>query len=563
MKIKFKLTLGLLFLFVVIILITTVSILYINRLANDSKAILKANYESLEFSGDMLEALDLYVASDTSWHAKFKNALERQEKNITETGELELTTTLRAQFQQLINDTSVTRINSMRFFIYRIIDLNMNAIVGKNSAALKTAENAKMYIAIISSICLLISLSFIINFPGYIANPIRELTAGIREVANKNYSQRLHLKSEDEFGELAQAFNTMASRLDQYENSNLAKIIFEKKRIETIINNMQDAIIGFNEKNVILFANEQALKLLAMPEEELLGKYAPDVAVRNDLLRTLINPEQSIKPIKIYAEGKESYFTKELYPITANDTPIGQVIILKNITSFRELDIAKTNFIATISHELKTPISSIKMSLKLLEDKRVGTVNSEQEKLIINIKEDAQRLLKITGELLDLAQVETGNIQLQKQRVLPKQIIDYACHALKIQAEQKNISLNIVCDDHLPGVTCDLEKTAWVMVNFLSNAIRYSQENSQITVQSLVKNSELIFSVKDAGPGIEHRFLDKIFERFFKVPGADHSKSGTGLGLAISKEFILAQGGKIWATSEIGNGSTFYFSFPA
>lgn len=325
---------------------------------------------------------------------------------------------------------------------------------------------------------------------------------------------------------------------------------------------MQDAIIGFNEKNIILFANEQALKLLAMPEEDLLGKYAPDVAVRNDLLRTLINLEQSIKPLKIYAEGKESYFTKELYPITANDIPIGQVIILKNITSFRELDIAKTNFIATISHELKTPISSIKMSLKLLEDNRVGTVNSEQEKLIINIKEDAQRLLKITGELLDLAQVETGNIQLQKQRVLPKQIIDYACQALKIQAEQKNISLNIVCDDHLSGVTCDLEKTAWVMVNFLSNAIRYSPEDSQITVQSLVKNSEIIFSVKDAGPGIEQRFLDKIFERFFKVPGADHSKSGTGLGLAISKEFILAQGGKIWATSEIGTGSTFHFSFP-
>lgn len=562
MKIKVKLSLGLLFLFLVIILITGVSIFYINRLANDSKAILKANYESLEFSGDMLEALDQYAADDTLWHSRFRNALHRQENNITETGEAELTDALSGQFQQLISDSSGTRIPSMRSTIYRIIDLNMNAIVRKNTEALSTAENARMYIAIISSICLLISLSFVVNFPGYIANPIRELTTGIREVANRNYAQRLHFKSGDEFGELAAAFNAMASRLDDYENSNLAKIIFEKKRIETIINNMQDAIIGFNEKNIILFANEQAVKLLAMQEEDLLGKYAPDVAVSNDLLRTLINPEQSIKPLKIYAEGKESYFTKESYPIIANATPIGQVIILKNITAFRELDIAKTNFIATISHELKTPISSIKMSLQLLEDQRVGTVNSEQAKLIVNIKEDTQRLLKITGELLDLAQVETGNIQLKRQQVMPKQIIDYACQALKIQAEQKNISLVIDCDDVLPGVQCDLEKTAWVMVNFLSNAIRYSPEQSQVLVQAKLKDNEVTFSVKDAGPGIEQRFLDKIFDRFFKVPGANRSNSGTGLGLAISKEFITAQGGKIWATSEVGSGSIFYFSFP-
>ncbi|HUM46776.1 MAG TPA: histidine kinase dimerization/phospho-acceptor domain-containing protein, partial [Chitinophagales bacterium] len=404
MKIKTKLSLGLLFLFIVLMLITAISIYSINRLASDSKAILKANYESLEFSGDMLEALDLFEAADTSWHHQFETSLHSQEKNVTEAGEEELTTSLRRQYEQLKNDSSTSaRINSMRSFIYRITDLNLNAIVRKNAEAQKTADNAKMYLALIGSFCFLITLSFIINFPGYIANPIKELTEGIQQIANKNYSQRLHFRSEDEFGQLAAAFNSMASKLDQYENSNLAKIIFEKKRIETIINNMHDAIIGFNEKNVILFANEQAVTLLGMHEEDMIGKYAPDVALRNDLLRTLINPESGIKPLKIFAEGKESYFTKELYPIKSGTTAIGQVILLKNITSFRELDIAKTNFIATISHELKTPISSIKMSLKLLEDERVGVISSEQKLLVENIKEDTNRLLKITGELLDLA----------------------------------------------------------------------------------------------------------------------------------------------------------------
>ncbi|RKR80306.1 phospho-acceptor domain-containing protein [Mucilaginibacter gracilis] len=221
---------------------------------------------------------------------------------------------------------------------------------------------------------------------------------------------------------------------------------------------------------------------------------------------------------------------------------------------------AKTNLIATISHELKTPISSIKMSLKLLEDSRVGQVNTEQRQLIENITDDTQRLLQITGELLNMAQVETGKIQLNFGSAHPKDIVDYAVKALKFIADQRRVSIKVYYDDNLPNVRADLDKTTWVLINLLSNAIKYSSENAfiELSVKKIRSNS-IEFSVKDYGKGIEPQYLDRVFERYFKIPGINSGQPGTGLGLAIAKDFIEAQAGKIGVESQLNQGSRFYF----
>lgn len=563
LPIKSKLSLGLTFLFAVIVLTGMVGLFSINRLADDSKNILKANYESLVYAKNMQSDLDRFKTLDTGTINDFERNLEAQEKNITEIGESEATASLRSLFEKSRQiNSSLEDLPLMRTQLYRITELNMNAIVRKSDEAQHTADKAKLYLGILATICFLLSFSFLLNFPGYIANPIKELTGGIKQIANKNYSQRINIDRGDEFGELAEAFNSMAKQLDEYENSNLAKIIFEKKRIETIINGMKDPIIGLDENNCILFLNTTAIKILGINETDIIGKYAPDIALKNDLLRNLIGGKEGNTSLKIYADEKESYFSKEILTIAVEGKAIGSVILLRNITQFKELDLAKTNFIATISHELKTPIASIKMSLKLLEDGRIGGINEEQKKLIDNIKEDSQRLLSITGELLDLAQVESGNITLEKQVVEPRSIIDYANNALKVQAEQKNITITINCPPDLPKVNCDLEKTAWVMVNFLSNAIRYSPENSEIVMEAEVMANTIIFSTTDHGNGIETKYQDRVFDKFNKIPGTDAAKSGTGLGLAISKEFIESQKGKIGLKSQVGVGSKFYFMLP-
>lgn len=236
------------------------------------------------------------------------------------------------------------------------------------------------------------------------------------------------------------------------------------------------------------------------------------------------------------------------------------MILLKNITQFQELDLAKTNFIATISHELKTPIASIKLSSKLLEDSRVGELNEEQKQLVNNIKDDSARLLKITSEGLNMAQVETGKIQLNFQKVDAKDIVQYAVDSLKFQSDEKHIKLELNMKSDLPKVKADLEKTAWVLVNLLSNAIRYSPENQTVKISFIEKENMLEFSVQDFGKGIDTIYQDKIFDKFFQVLGSN--KNGTGLGLAIAKEFIVVQNGKIDITSALGKGTTFYFQIP-
>lgn len=563
LQIKSKLSLGITFLFVVIMLTGIVGLFAITKLANESKAILTANYESIIYAKNMQRDLDNFHTGKQEYINDFEKNLEAQERNITEPGELEATGSLRDLFEKYRKTDTLALIPLIRTQLYLVDELNMNAIVKKSTTTQYTANKSKLYLEVLVTICFLLSFSFLLNFPGYIANPIRELTAAIKQIANRNYSQRIHIERGDEFSELADAFNSMAKQLDEYENSNLAKIIFEKKRIETIINGMKDPIIGLDEKQNILFTNAAATTILGLKESDLTGKYAPDIALKNDLLRNLINSNGQGTALKIYADNKESYFSKEILNIMVEDQAIGSVILLRNITQFKELDLAKTNFIATISHELKTPIASIKMSLKLLEDQRIGSLNEEQKKFVENIKEDSQRLLSITGELLDLAQVETGNIKLVKQLVAPRSIVDYAYNALKVQAEQKKIVVNINCPSNLPSVNCDLEKTAWVMVNFLSNAIRYSPESSDILIEVKQTAEGIVFSALDHGKGIDPKYRDRVFEKFNNIPGEETPKTGTGLGLAISKEFIESQHGKIGVESTVGQGSRFYFILPA
>jgi signal transduction histidine kinase len=207
-------------------------------------------------------------------------------------------------------------------------------------------------------------------------------------------------------------------------------------------------------------------------------------------------------------------------------------------------------------------MSSIKMSSQLLKDERIGALNNEQKELVKSIDDDVERLLKITAELLNMAQVETGNIQLRMQQTAPQQIVLTAQQAVQTQATQRNIHIHYRIAENLPFIQADAEKTSWVMINLLTNAIKYSPENAVIEVEVKQADKAIEFSVADRGRGIEEKYLSRIFDRYFKVPGSIE-KAGTGLGLAISKEFIEAQGGHISVTSTYGEGSTFCFRLPA
>ena len=560
-NLKTKLIISLGFLFLVILLFGVLGVFYINKLSTDAENIIRNNYETLVYSNNMLKAID-EIPKNKKASENFEVNLKKQETNITESGEKQATEELRKNFEELKKDPrDASNYNDIRQTLQEINNINQAAIYKKNEIAKHTSEEAIFWLTITFSFLSLVAFTLVMNIPRVIATPVRALSEGITEIANKNYRKRIYLDQKDEFGDLANTFNVMAQKLDEYEHSNLAKIKFEKSRIETIINQMKDGIIGLDEKKNILFLNAIAEKLLGLKESEIIGKYTADIALKNDLMRMLLQ-NRNENELKIYADNKESYFNKYVLDVTNNDEVIGQVIVLRNITPFHELNEAKTNFIATVSHELKTPISSIKMSAQLLADSRVSALSTDQKELLKSITDDADRLLKITSELLNMSQAETGNIQLKLQPVQPAIIVEQALQAVLFQAQQKNISIQKNIPQQLSAVQADAEKTSWVLINFLTNAIKYSPESSAIEISVSQTENKITFAVADHGKGIEEKYLPKLFDRYFKVPGT-YERSGTGLGLAISKEFIEAQGGTIRVQSVLNEGSIFYFTLSA
>ncbi len=430
---------------------------------------------------------------------------------------------------------------------------------------------ALIWVLVVGAFSIIIGVVLLLLLPGSINKPIHELANGIQEIANHNYAKRLYLKSQ-EFVEVSHNFNRMAKRLEDYHASTLSKMMASKKFMETIINSVREPIIGLDNEMNVAFINDEALNIINLTREEIIMKSAKEVALHNDLLRRLVrelvDTEKSdshtkSEPLKIYADNKESYFQMNSMPITQMDkdgvTPKqqGYVIMLKNITEFKELDSAKTTFISTVSHELKTPISAIMMSLQLLEDERVGSLNEEQTELAKSIQDNSERLLNITSELLNMTQVESGKLQLKPRVTKPIELIEYAIKANRVQAEKFKIQIEVQYPEEKIGrLFVDSEKIAWVLTNLLSNAIRYSYENGRIIIGARQSDDGYIeMFVQDFGRGIDPRYHKSIFDHYFRVPGT--KVQGSGLGLSISKDFVEAHGGTLSIQSELGKGCCF------
>lgn len=558
MTLQRQIALGTSFLFLMLLLISGVSSYYISVLKNDTQEVLKDNYESLDYCHGMLAVLDRVNVPKSEASKKFNAHLLNQEQNITEPGEGAATAALRLAFDRLGADS--TQVSVARVHIIRILQINMEAIQRKNEVAMETAQKAKLYITTLSAFLFLIAFTFVLNFPGLITEPIKKFNEAIQELSKKNYSFRMHVDSSDEFGQLATAINQMAAKLDEYEHSNLAQMMFEKKRAEAVINSLDDASIGIDKNGIVLFANQKALKLLGLEATQAIGQSTENLSKQNDLLKYILENPSGTSPFKIVMDNHENYFLLDSYKIQVDEEP-GVVYVLKNITSFLEKDVAKTNFLATISHELKTPISGIKLGLQLLENPKTGSLNAEQVQLIHDIKSDSDRLLRITSELLNMTQLETGKIDLTLQSVDPTELVRTALQALYPQSQEKKLQISTQFLPNLPKIWCDSEKTIWVLINLLSNAIRYSSEGDYLEVKiELTPAQKVHFTIQDQGPGIAAEFQDKVFEKYFKAPGS--KSNGTGLGLAISKDFVEAMGGNIGVYSNLGQGAAFFFELP-
>ena len=573
MNIRNRLTLGIGVLFVLILLLGLQSVRSVRQLSVASKDILADNYNSVHYVEEMLRSLDR-LSQDSTSRGVLINSLALQQQNITEVNEKEVTSALTKKIDALTDSVSITQIQEIRDDLYRVMELNMNSIRTKSSDMESGAEDAVQWLTILSILCVLLAAVFLIRFPAIILRPIDKLKQGITQIANHNYDERLDFGNNKEFHAVTTSFNDMACKLSEYRRSSLDRLMTEKKRIEAIVNSLHEPIIGLDPERNILFMNDEAFSILNLKRGNIIGRKAAEIALNNDLLRRLIREvyaenddnHEHDEPLKIYADNKESYFQMDNIPLYINPVGetqqqfVGNLIILNNVTKYKELDSAKTNFIATVSHEMKTPISSILMSLQLLGDSRLGSLNEEQTQLLGNIRESSNRLLNITGELLNLTQVESGKLKLMPKIIKPIELIEYAIKATQVLAERFHCFVEVEYPEKISKLFVDNEKIAWVITNLLSNAIHHSPDNSRIIIGATQHDKRVDIYVQDFGRGIDPRYHKSIFDRYFRVPGT--KVQGSGLGLAISKDFVEAHGGTISIESEIGKGCRFTVSLP-
>lgn len=557
-SLKSKITLGLVFLFSLLLLSGGIGIYNLYNLRKEAKLIIQDNYETLNYCQGVAILLDSMPSAAVA--NKIDSLIKQQENNITEVGEKEATESLAKNWNKLKLSYNAQTIPILHRDLDAIQLVNMMAIERKNTLAEKTADEALLIIIIISVLVLIMALIFLVKFPDYVTKPLKKFTKGIKEIANKNYNHKINIQKDVEMIELAEAFNEMTEKLNEYEKSNVSKLLFEKARAEAVINSLKDASIGIDNDNRVLFANAQALQLLNVKAETVVGKNEADVSKTNDLFRHIIHSEQTT-PFKIVVENKDCFFVKEKNEISVNTHVIGRLFTIKNITSFQEKDIAKTNFLATISHELKTPLSSTDIALKLLSNDKIGVLNKEQQQIVSDLKGENQRLIRLVSELLDLSQAETGNINLTISNVPLKEVVQYAIETLKTPLQEKKLQIDWSEITEKQIVKADKEKAVWVLVNILSNAIRYSPEQAVITIKANTeKEGILILSVQDNGKGIPKEYQQKLFQRFYKIPN-DNTTKGTGLGLSIAKEFMEAMNGKIYLDSTYKTGAKFNLEF--
>jgi PAS domain S-box-containing protein len=461
-------------------------------------------------------------------------------------------------------------------FTYRMMALNTDALTRKTEAANHRADQANQNLIICVTLAVLLGLGLVGSVPEAAVQPLRKLTAALSHATERNFSASIPQESNDEFGQVARAFNAMLSQLREYRTSTAAELITARNRAASIVNTLDEGLLLLDDNRHILLANPVMCELLGMPADRLVGRPASIVRLENDLLQTLLKPldapnrEAALTDaplLNITQRGEEAFYRQAVQDLisyneaTEKTELIGQLLTLRNVSDFKKLDQVKSNFLATVSHELKTPLNGISLSLKLLQNERVGP--DERQQVTAGLVRETQRMQRIVGELLDVSRLDAGaGIQLNFVATALPAVVQFAADTVQAQLDHKGLRLLTELPADLPAVRADVEKTTWVLINLLANAIRYSPQGEALTVRAQLAGKFVQVTVQDRGPGIAAEHHERIFQRFAQIPDKAGYKGGSGLGLSIAREFITTQGGRLWVESELGSGSQFHFTLP-
>jgi NtrC-family two-component system sensor histidine kinase KinB len=395
--------------------------------------------------------------------------------------------------------------------------------------------------------------------------PIKALTASAVAVGEGDLDRTVPAVSKDELGQLARSFNQMSSKLRVYRDATLQKVLRTQRTMEATLTSAPDPLF--------VVANDGTLEVRNPAAEELAKSggftegYPPELRER---LHEVLTSGQHYLPtdygrvVTLRMGREDRHYLPRILAIGDTLTAFkGAALVLQDVTKFRLLDDAKTNLVGTVSHELKTPLTSLRMAVYLLLEQNVGLLTPSQTELLEGARDDADRLLRILDNLLDLARLEAGANMLDRQSLTVGKLLDEiaAEAAPLLSAARQHLEVACPADLRSVPVRVDAGRIRHVFINFLTNAAKYSPAGGQILLEAVHGDAGFIeFAVKDQGPGIPAEVIPHVFDRFYRAP--HQTKTGAGLGLAIAREIVVAHGGTIACASELGKGAKFSFTVP-
>ena len=574
------------------------AVLLFNRLGGSIDVILRENYESVLVGQQMKESSERmdsglsFAAAGEERRGRdlfnenvpvFQASLKRELNNITLPGEGELADKIReaeSRYQALARtfwDTSDPDARRKMYFsellplftkiknnAQEVIRINQeNMVQADHRAKSLSAESTRaMVVLLVFGVALAVSLGY--GLQRAILKPIQTLTTVSKELGEGKLDQVVPVQSKDELGQLADAFNKLAAKLRAYRQITTDQILQARQMTEITFSAFPDPILALSLDGKINFANPAAGKLL----QKLNADYGLPLEIQEEAGNVLKGapdyvPTSFEKAVPVRLDDHEAFLLPKVIGMRDDSGNLfGTAVVLQDVTRFRLMDEVKTNLVSTVSHELKTPLTSIRMGLHLLLEEKIGSLNAKQLELLLAAREDSERLLRMINDLLDLARLESGQTRQRLEVVSPRTLIDDALPNLLSLAEAHDLRLVAEVAPDLPEVTVDSRQINQVFSNFVSNATRFSKAGEDVVLSVKPVGKTVRFSVLDHGPGIPKEFQARVFERFFRIPGTEES-NGVGLGLAIAKEIVVSHRGSIGLHSTPGKGSEFYFDLPA
>ncbi|MDX2022075.1 MAG: ATP-binding protein [Deltaproteobacteria bacterium] len=620
MKLRLKLVLAQAPLAIALIVVGTVSAFVTLRLGDNTRLILADNYRSVLAVQRMKEAIErlgglslvkltrrahLHVTQPSDHRAAFERELVVEEGNITEPGEGLAVAQVRAAWTEFTNDLQtfdaladpdardvhyLKRLAPKLELIKRLCDdilaVNQDAMVRKSSRAEQSAERFEQLVVLVVLSALILGLMASAWLTTRSLRPLGVVTAAVRRFGQGDLKARADVVGNDEIVVLAKEFNSMADRLAQYRASSLGELLAAQHAAQAAIDGLPDPVVILDQQGRPQVVNQAAVQLLSLSNEGgdagLLADVDPRVQAVVDRLRVHVFSgkgayiprgfEDAIRVAKT-TDGERIFLPRGSPIYGDTGSIVGAAIVLQDATRLFRFDELKNNVVATVAHEFRTPLTSLRMSLHLCTEETVGPLTPNQADLLFAAREDCERLQTIVDDLLNLARLESGHIDLQRRNIEPEGLVSMALDVHRSAAEHANVKLAAEIPPGLPEVFVDVDRIALVFTNILSNAIRYSPAGSSVIVRVSAEQPEVpfedhrskpptcvMFEIIDAGPGIPVAHQAGLFEKFYRVPGSP--EGGSGLGLFIAKGIVQAHGGSIGVRSQPAEGTCFWFKVP-